>query len=136
MRRLGMIGAAVGIAIGAARAEQPAEGVYTAEQAEKGKTAYQDRCATCHMPDLGGRNEWPQLAGDDFISSWKSRTTRELFEFVRDTMPPEGPALTPEEYLAIVAFMLQQNGAAAGTQPLSPTTAASIGSVATGKRPG
>lgn len=134
-RHFGMLVAgAIGI-IGL-EAATSAQSVFTADQAAQGKAAYQERCASCHMPDLGGRNEWPPLAGDGFMSSWKSRTTQELFEFVRDTMPPDGPALTPDAYLAIVAFMLQQNGATAGTEALSPTTAVAIGSVATGKRPG
>lgn len=137
-RHLGMLVVVVagGIGVTSAGAEQAAQSVFTADQAAKGKAVYQERCASCHMPDLGGRNEWPQLAGDDFMGSWKSRTTKELFEFVRDTMPPDGPALTPEQYLTIVAFMLQQNGATAGSTALTPTTAVPIGSVATGKRPG
>ena len=32
-------------------------------QATAGQTAYEANCASCHVADLGGRNEAPQLAG-------------------------------------------------------------------------
>ena len=43
--------------------------------------------------------------------------------------------MSADEYLGIVAHMLQQNGATPGARPLSATTAATIKSVATGKKP-
>lgn len=117
-------------------AQQPtASAVYTEQQAAAGRKAYQASCASCHTPDLGGRQEFPQLAGDDFMSSWRTRTTKDLYEFIHMTMPPEGPQLSSEQTLDIVAFMLEQNGAAAGTTALTPTTEVAIGKVATGKRP-
>ena len=67
------IAAAMGIAL---LAGQPAQtGVFTAEQAAAGRAAYQTTCAGCHMPDLGGRNEAPQLAGSNFMSTWRTRST-------------------------------------------------------------
>ncbi len=55
------------------------------------------------------------------------------------TMPPTRPgALSQDEYLNIVAFVLQSNGAPAGNQPLATTTAAAdvaIGAVASGQAP-
>lgn len=110
--------------------------VFTKAQVDAGRTAYQAHCASCHTPDLGGRNEFPALAGDDFIASWKTRTTKDLFDFISTTMPPDGPALTPEQYLGITAHVLNENGAVPGSQALTPTTAVPIGTIATGKRPG
>lgn len=117
---------------------QPAstEAVFTKAQVDAGRTAYQTHCASCHTPDLGGRNEFPALAGDDFLASWKTRSTQELYDFISTTMPPEGPSLTPEQYLGITAHILHQNGAAPGSEALTPTTAVPIGTIATGKRPG
>jgi len=37
------------------RSQTPA--AYTAAQAAKGLAAYQTNCASCHLPDLTGRNE-------------------------------------------------------------------------------
>jgi mono/diheme cytochrome c family protein len=116
---------------------QPASSgpVITETQVDAGRASYGKYCASCHMADLGGRDDAPSLAGDGFISSWKAKTTTELFEFVRDTMPPEGPTLPPAEYLNIVAHILHENGAAFGPAALTAATAAPIGAVASGKRP-
>ena len=46
------------------------------------------------MPDLAGRNEAPQLAGNNFMNTWRNRTTRDLFEFIQSTMPPTGENLS------------------------------------------
>ena len=50
-------------------------------------------------------------------------------------MPPGGPYLGAEEYLGVIAYILQQNGAPAGEAALTAATDAPIGSVATGERP-
>lgn len=122
-----------GVAGGAAQALGGVP-VYTERQAEAGKAAYLDRCAACHASDLGGTGDPPGLAGADFIASWKGRTTKEMFDYVQ-SMPPGGPALSTEQYLAVVSFILQQNGAKAGEQPLTDATNVPLGSIATGERP-
>lgn len=108
--------------------------VYTVAQAEAGKAAYSEVCASCHADDLSGGGDPPQLAGADFIASWKSRTTRDLFQSLQ-RMPPGGPTLTAEQYLAIAAYILKENGAKAGGQSLTESTLALLGSIATGERP-
>jgi alcohol dehydrogenase (cytochrome c) len=120
-----------GIAMTMVAGQQPANpAVFTAEQATAGRAAYETSCAGCHVADLGGRNEAPQLAGADFMNAWRTRTTLDLFEFIQATMPPGGPTLTVEQYLNITSYILQRNGAPAGAQPLTPTTAVPIGNVA------
>jgi alcohol dehydrogenase (cytochrome c) len=123
------------LAVALAAGQPPQTAVFTAEQAAAGRVAYQTSCAGCHMPDLGGRNEAPQLAGGNFMSTWRTRSTRDLFEFTQSTMPPSGENLPVEQYLNIIAYILQSNGAAAGTQAFAPATAVPIGSVATGVAP-
>jgi mono/diheme cytochrome c family protein len=108
---------------------------YTAAQAESGRARYDASCAACHSGDLSGNGEAPELAGSSFMDSWKTQTTQDLFKYAQG-MPPGGPHLTPDEYVVIVAYILQQNGAVAGDQPLTATTSATIGAIATGKRPG
>jgi PQQ-dependent dehydrogenase (methanol/ethanol family) len=125
--------AALGVALAAG--QQPPAAVFTAEQAAAGRAAYQTSCAGCHMADLGGRNEAPQLAGNNFRSTWGNRTTRDLLEFTQSTMPPSGESLPVEQYVNIIAYILQSNGAPSGTQPFTPTTSVPIGSIATGAAP-
>ena len=119
-----------------AAAQQPAGApVYTAAQAAAGRAAYEASCASCHVADLGGRNEAPQLAGSDFMNVWRTQGVDALFGFIRSTMPPGGARLSDDQYLSIVAYILQSNGAAAGAQPLVASTTIPIGSIATGQRP-
>jgi alcohol dehydrogenase (cytochrome c) len=115
-------------------AQQRPTGPYTAAQATAGRTSYQASCAGCHLPDLAGRNEAPQLAGANFMNQWGGRTARELVAFMQTAMPPENPgSLGQQAYVNLAAFILQSNGAAAGNQPLTATTELVIRSVATGR---
>ena len=99
--------------------------VFTAEQATAGKLAYGRTCAKCHMPDLGGTADAPPLSGARFLATWRMRTTKELFDFVLGGMPPGGPAVNgevkPEVYAAILAYVLQSNGAVPGATPFEST---------------
>jgi PQQ-dependent dehydrogenase (methanol/ethanol family) len=124
-----------GCAIVLAGQQAPAPAVFTAAQAEQGRAAYEANCASCHVADLGGRNEAPQLAGGDFVNTWRNRTTHDLFDFMQSTMPPGGPTLAPEQYASIVSYILQQNGATPGNQAFTATTAVPVGTIATGQRP-
>lgn len=115
----------------AARAQQVATPVFTAEQAAAGKASYAKACARCHMPDLsGGANEVPPLAGSTFMSTWGTRTTRELFDYVSGAMPPGGPAENKDTYEALVAFILRSNGALSGNERLTGSTDAVIARLA------
>ena len=50
-------------AIALVSAQQPSGApVFTAAQVDAARTAYEASCASCHVSDLGGRNEAPQLA--------------------------------------------------------------------------
>jgi len=138
MRNFSVVAAAVAgsaIALVAAQQQPAAQAVYTVAQAAEGQATYQANCASCHVADLGGRNEAPQLAGGDFMSTWRSRTTKDLFDYMSATMPPGGPSLSPDQYASIVAYILQQNSAQAGTTAFNGTVAAPIGAIATGQRP-
>ncbi|MDR1990141.1 MAG: PQQ-binding-like beta-propeller repeat protein [Acidobacteriaceae bacterium] len=115
--------------------QQTSSPVGTAEQVATGRGLYTANCAACHMPDLGGRNEAPALAGVNFMNTWGTRTTSALFEYMSATMPPGGAALSADQYAAISAFILQMNGAATGAQAFSGTVSVPIASVATGRAP-
>jgi alcohol dehydrogenase (cytochrome c) len=117
---------------GASPAQQPPTAVFNGSQATAGASVYAASCASCHLADLAGRNEAPQLAGNNFMNTWRGRSTRDLFEFIQSTMPPTGENLSAGQYLAVTAFILQANGAPAGEASLTATTAVPIGSVATG----
>jgi mono/diheme cytochrome c family protein len=120
--------AAALVASGAAlvAGQAPAPAVFTAQQARDGKAAYARSCASCHMPDLSGSNEIPALKGPTFTATWGARTTKDFFDYVSTAMPYSAPSLTTGEYTAITAYILESNGASAGTIPLTAATDVAI----------
>src|ERR1019366_2809872 len=74
-------------------AQQRPAGPFTADQVTAGRVAYQTHCASCHSPDLSGR-EGPQLAGSNFFAQWGDRTTGALINLMQATMPPGGAGLS------------------------------------------
>lgn len=109
---------------------------YTATQSNTGRLIYMSNCSGCHLQDLAGRNEAPPLAGGNFMRAWGGRSTTELLEYIRTTMPPGNAGALPAEACAgIVAFILEANGAAPGSEALSVASRIRIGSVASGNMP-
>ena len=134
LRALGILALPVTLALGlpvAAGRQAPAAGVYTADQANAGRATFQSTCAACHQPDLRGSMDAPPLAGNNFLNAWSTRTTADLFSRIRYTMPANNPgSLSDQDAVNLTAFILQSNGAPAGTTPLTPTVAVPIASVA------
>jgi alcohol dehydrogenase (cytochrome c) len=113
---------------------QRSAGPYTAAQASAGRMAYQVNCASCHAPDLSGR-EGPQLAGANFMSQWGDKTIGDLIVFMRATMPPgAGGSLPDQTYINLAAFILDANSAKAGDRALTAEAAGALRSVASGQR--
>ncbi len=95
-------------------------GVYTQEQARRGREVYMDSCAAgCHLESLGGSGPAVGLAGPAFTARWRGISVAELFARIRDTMPVDDPAgLSAEDYLAVTSYVLSANGYPAGVKPL------------------
>ena len=99
------------------------DGVFTAEQAERGAAAYKTSCSECHGGDLMGDGFAPALTGADFQGNWNDLSVGDLFERVRISMPPSGPSGVPPEAKAdILAHIFNQNKYPAGTTELEPKT--------------
>jgi cytochrome c len=95
------------------------DGVYTVEQAERGRTAYMDVCASCHSKDLRGDSTAPSLIEESFSFQWDNTTVGELFVRIRTLMPSDRPnSLSAQRYLDIVGFILQANKFGAGDKEL------------------
>jgi alcohol dehydrogenase (cytochrome c) len=124
---------ATGGCVMAAAQQRPAAGPFTAEQANAGREAYMQNCASCHQADLAGHFEAPPLAGASFMATWGPRPTSALTSFMQSAMPPgNAGGLGAQAYADITAFILRANGSQPGSQMLTAATAAQIGSVATG----
>lgn len=99
--------------------------LYTADQATAGAAVYQQSCASCHGGALEGISA-PALKGAAFgdMAMAQSLTADSLLEVTAASMPQSDPgSLKPDEYNAVVAYILQQNGYPAGTAPLAPHAA-------------
>src|SRR5689334_5422041 len=105
-----------------AAAEGPSvwDGVYTAEQAKRGETAYLQACASCHGPALDGGDMTPPLVGGAFTSNWNDLTVGELFDRIRTTMPLDNPGrLSRLQTADVIAYLLEANGWPAGASALA-----------------
>lgn len=95
------------------------DGVYTDAQAERGLKAYTSACTECHGADLTGDGFAPPLTGAEFVGNWSDLSVGDLFERIRISMPPSGPAsVTPAEKADIVAYMMKFNKYPAGKTEL------------------
>lgn len=131
MRKLG-IAALIVIGVRGQQRSTPA-GPFTAEQAAAGRAAYQVHCASCHLASLAGRNEALPLAGSNFMNTWATRSTRDLLAHIRTMPPGSAGSLGQQTYLEIAAFILQTNGAVAGSQALTSASDIAIRSIASGE---
>ena len=130
----GFAAMAVAPGMAASAAGQAAEdGVHTAAQAASGRAIYERECAACHQANLQGSFEAPQLAGESFLRFWADLSPADLLVRISGSMPPgEEGSLTDEEYLDVVAYLLEANGAPAGAMALTETTAVPVGSLTAG----
>ena len=131
---VGWLSAAVVVALavlsfpgGRAAAQQPdgsGQAAYTAEQAEAGADVYTQQCASCHLANLTGSFEAPELAGPNFRNVWANRPVSDLLVLIDETMPVQSPGvLSDEQNAAVVAYILRQNGVLPSDTRLVSTSA-------------
>ena len=95
------------------------DGIYTEEQATRGKALYASECSSCHGAELTGGEMAPGLAGGEFISGWDGLTVGDLFERIRISMPQNAPgSLSGQQNADILAFVFSVNKFPAGTSDL------------------
>jgi mono/diheme cytochrome c family protein len=99
-------------------------GVYSQKQAASGKELYLQHCASCHGEELEGKfisdsSAPPALRGERFVTNWTDVSVHDLLDRIRTTMPTDRPgSLKDQEYLDIVAFLLERNAFPPGSEPL------------------
>tara|TARA_B110000858_G_scaffold179560_1_gene216344 strand:- start:20428 stop:20811 length:384 start_codon:yes stop_codon:yes gene_type:complete len=87
------------------------DGVFTAAQAEMGKSVYEKSCKTCH--DLRFYR--------DTLKSYADQPVIWLWESIVGTMPADNPgSLMLSEYTDLIAYFLSENGFPAGEHELDP----------------
>jgi mono/diheme cytochrome c family protein len=92
-------------------------GVYSDAQANRGKTAWQSICASCHTT--------AEHSDSKFAGEWSGRSLLDFYVSLYTTMPKDDPGtLSEEQYMDIIAYMLKLNGMRAGAAELVPDTTA------------
>jgi mono/diheme cytochrome c family protein len=105
---------AAAVAQGREQAASVLDGVFTMDQAARGKVVYQERCARCHS-----RGAAPLLVGEAFLRRWFEDPLAEPFAKILNTMPENAPGTLPEAAVAdVLSFLLESSGYPAGAQEL------------------
>ena len=88
-------------------------GVYTTQQANRGKDVYAGMCQSCHTA--------ASHTGQVFVTNWAGKPLSELFTFIVERMPKSEPgSLSLREYGQVLAFLLRMNGMPPGKVELVP----------------
>lgn len=87
------------------------DGVFTEEQAGRGRAIYGEYCTACHGGNLHGTwNMGPSIAGFRFERHWVDSTVADLFAYLSEEMPKDDPGiLIDTEYAAVLAYILSRN---------------------------
>ena len=94
-----------------AAARTTRDGVFTAAQATRGAQVFETVCSGCHST-----SEWTDPA---FLQTWQGVTVHDFFTQIHDTMPMDAPgSLTDQQYIDVIAYMLQLNNLPVGSTEL------------------
>lgn len=110
-------------------------GVYTGDQARRGRDHYRKRCILCHLDNGQGREaepvivgqsleregdaEAPAVAGEPFLTRWNGKTAGALYDLMRKTMPVgSAGSLSAQDYADVLAYLLELSKLPAGPQEL------------------
>src|SRR5437762_14028953 len=92
-------------------------GVYTMDQATRGRTVFLGMCRDCHTPE--------EQSGDKFAKRWLGRALGDMYEYLITEMPKNDPgSLSPDEYADVMAYMLRIDAMPVGTRGLAADGAA------------
>ena len=99
-------------------------GVFTEDQAARGKDTYLQECATCHLEDLLGDGISPPIVGVPFSYRWTDLSIGDMYATIRTTMPQGAESsLSPQSYIDVIAYMLHANAYPTGDTELPPEEA-------------
>lgn len=99
--------------------------IYSATQAAAGSKDYATNCSSCHGANLEG-GVGPALSGATLNTLAKNThlSVGDMYTFISQQMPLNAPAsLKPDQYVAIVSYILKYNGFPAGSKALTVKTA-------------
>lgn len=87
-------------------------GLYTEDQATRGRGVFEDVCTECHTTS--------EFRGRTFQADWGRRSVYSFYRTVRSTMPDDNPGgLADQVYLDVTAYILDMNGHVVGAAELT-----------------
>src|SRR5882672_7147164 len=95
------------------------DSVYTEAQADRGKTAYEANCVSCH-------SSGPPTS-ENFMRNWSGTDLGGVFDQIKATMPADAPSsLNDRIYVDVLAYMLRADEFPSGKTELGQTSLKSI----------
>jgi quinoprotein glucose dehydrogenase len=95
------------------------DGVYTKDQAERGKELYATHCLACHGESLEGNGPAKTLIGPEFAANWNGISMGDMLDRTRTSMPLGKPGTLSRQQVAdLLAFVLSANTFPAGEYEL------------------
>jgi mono/diheme cytochrome c family protein len=87
-------------------------GLFTEDQATRGRTTFRATCADCHYSS--------EFRDAQFKFNWGKRTVADLYRNIVENMPEDAPgSLPPQQYVDVVTYILQLNGFPPGPRELT-----------------
>jgi mono/diheme cytochrome c family protein len=84
---------------------------YNEAQADRGEQVFATVCSFCHQT--------ADFSDATFQTTWKGFSVGEFFTLISMTMPQDNPGrLTPQQYVDVLAYILELNGHPAGKDEL------------------
>jgi len=91
--------------------ETSMDGIYTAQQAQRGAGLFESLCARCHSVQ--------EFSGRSFDAIWAGVPAAALYTRIANTMPLDQPgSLGIPQVLALMAHIFDENGMPASSTPL------------------
>jgi mono/diheme cytochrome c family protein len=88
------------------------DGIFSAEQAQRGRAGFLWNCMECHELE-------EYTAAGAYLEEMEGKTVWEVFEFIWSEMPEDNPSwLKPAQYADILAYILSVYGMPAGVEDL------------------
>lgn len=88
------------------------DGIYTAQQAERGAAIFESLCSRCHSIQ--------EFSGSSFAASFAGVPAAALYVRIANTMPLDQPgSLGLDQVTALMAHIFSANGMPAGDAPLA-----------------
>ena len=87
--------------------------LFTEAQSDRGRQLFREECSDCHYSS--------EMSDDGFQFEWERRSVGALLDHVSGSMPDDDPgSLTPQQYVDVIAYILNLNGFPAGGAELEP----------------